>query len=134
MLLRCQALTHTDTRTVRPLCVAVFREYGLPNAIRTDNGPPFASVGIGGLSELSVWWTKLGIRPDRITPGRPQENRRHKRMHRTLKLDAATPPHNDLKAQRDSRAPTTRRQILVSALRSGLGYQLSPLAERSVPY
>ena len=99
MLLRCQALDHTDTRTVKPLCVALFREYGLPNAIRTDNGPPFASVGIGGLSELSVWWTKLGIRPERITPGRPQENGRHERMHRTLKLDAATPPQNDLKAQ-----------------------------------
>jgi len=99
MLLRCQALDHTDTRTVKPLCVALFREYGLPNVIRTDNGPPFASVGIGGLSELSVLWIKLGIRPERITPGRPQENGRHERMHRTLKLDATTPPQNNLKAQ-----------------------------------
>ncbi len=99
MLLRCQALGHTDARTVKPLWVAIFREYGLPNAIRTDNGPPFASVGIGGLSELAVWWIKLGIRPERITPGRPQENGRHERMHRTLKLDATTPPQNDLKAQ-----------------------------------
>ena len=99
MLLRCQALTHPDARAVKPLWVALFREYGLPNAIRTDNGPPFASVGLGGLSELSVWWIRLGIRPERIKPGEPQENGRHERMHRTLKFDAATPPQNDLRAQ-----------------------------------
>lgn len=99
MLLRCQALAHPNARAVKPIWVALFREYGLPNAIRTDNGPPFASVGLGGLSELSVWWIKLGIRAERIKPGCPQENGRHERMHRTLKLDAATPPQNDLKAQ-----------------------------------
>ena len=99
MLLRCQALSRPDAKTVKPLWVALFREYGLPDAIRTDNGSPFASVGLGGLSELSVWWIKLGIRPERIKPGRPQENGSHERMHRTLKSDALTPPQNDLRAQ-----------------------------------
>ncbi|EMN46555.1 integrase core domain protein, partial [Leptospira weilii str. LNT 1234] len=59
-----------------------FREYGLPNAIRTDNGVPFAA-GLG-MSLLSTWWIKLGILPERIRPGKPQENGRHERMHRTL--------------------------------------------------
>jgi transposase InsO family protein len=99
MLLRCQALSNTDTRTVRPLWVATFREYGIPSAIRTDNGPPFATNGLGGLSELSIWWIKLGIRPERIRPGCPQENGRHERMHRTLKSDATAPPQSNLAAQ-----------------------------------
>jgi len=99
MLLRCQALKRTDTKTVKPLWVALFREYGLPEVIRTDNGPPFASLGLGGLSQLAIWWIKLGIRPERITPGRPQENGRHERMHRTLKADATEPPQYDINSQ-----------------------------------
>jgi hypothetical protein len=62
----------------------VFREYGLPEAIRTDNGSPFASVALGGLTRLSTWWIQLGIRPERIEPGKPEQNGRHERMHRTL--------------------------------------------------
>jgi transposase InsO family protein len=57
----------------------------MPQAIRTDNGAPFASRTIGGLSRLAVWWIKLGIRPERIEPGMPQQNGRHEQMHRTLK-------------------------------------------------
>jgi hypothetical protein len=78
---------------------AAFREYGLPEAIRTDNGEPFASVGLGGLSSLSVWWIKLGIRPERIRPGKPQQNGRHERMHRTLKQATAQPPAATQRAQ-----------------------------------
>ena len=71
----------------------------MPRAIRSDNGPPFASVGAGGLSRLSVWWLKLGIRPERIAPGKPQQNGRHERMHGTLKAATATPPAATLAAQ-----------------------------------
>lgn len=98
-LLRCQAVRHVDERCARPLIEATFREFGLPRAIRSDNGPPFASVGVGGLSRLSVWWIKLGIRPERITPGRPCENGRHERLHGTLKRDACEPPASNRRAQ-----------------------------------
>ncbi len=92
-LLRCQGLPAIDGARVRPLVEATFREYGLPHAIRSDNGPPFASTGVGGLTPLTVWWVKLGITPERITPGRPDQNGRHERMHRTLKHETVTPPH-----------------------------------------
>ena len=98
-LLRCQSLKHADTFYTRPLFEAAFREYGLPQYIRTDNGTPFASLGIGGLSELSVWWIKLGIRPERIEPGKPTQNGRHERMHRTLKQQTAQPPRGNLREQ-----------------------------------
>jgi putative transposase len=98
-LLRCQSLTETDAAIVRPLFEAAFREHGLPCALRTDNGPPFASTGLGGLTPLSVWWIKLGILPDRIAPGKPSENGRHERLHRTLKAETATPPAATLRAQ-----------------------------------
>jgi len=98
-LLRCQAVKRPDLFYTKPLFDATFREFGLPDAIRIDNGPPFASVGIGGLSELSIWWIKLGIRPERIQPGKPAENGRHERMHRTLKMEATQPPQSNLRAQ-----------------------------------
>ena len=98
-LLRCQAVRRVDTRCARPLFEATFREYGLPRAIRSDNGPPFASCSAGGLSQLSVWWIKLGIRPERITPGQPQENGRHERLHGTLAVDACRPPAANRRAQ-----------------------------------
>ena len=88
-LLRCQAVAKTDTERVRAIFEAAFREYGLPEAIRTDNGPPFASSAVGGLSRLAVWWIKLGIVPERIEAGHPEQNGRHERMHRTLKQDCA---------------------------------------------
>jgi len=76
-----------------------FRNYGLPASIRTDNGTPFAGRGITGLSRLSVWWIMLGIRPERIQCGKPQQNGRHERMHRTLKEETATPAMADMKRQ-----------------------------------
>jgi transposase InsO family protein len=98
-VLRCRALTDTRSDTVRPLCEAAFREYGLPWAIRSDNGPPFASRGIGGLSRLSVWWLRLEIVPERIDAGHPEQNGRHERMHRTLKAETASPPARTIRAQ-----------------------------------
>jgi putative transposase len=98
-LLRCQAVARPDEENVRPIFEAAFKEHGLPLAIRSDNGPPFASPGVGGLSRLAVWWIKLGIRPERIVAGKPQQNGRHERVHRTLKHEAATPPAASLPAQ-----------------------------------
>ena len=71
-------------------------ERGLPQAIRTDNGAPFASTGLGGLSRLSAWFIKLGIRPERIAKAHPEQNGRHERMHRTLKESTAMPPQASL--------------------------------------
>jgi transposase InsO family protein len=91
-LLRCRVTEKADGIHVRAVMEAMFREYGLPEAMRTDNGPPFASPAPGGLSRLSMWWLRLGIRHERITPGCPEQNGRHERMHRTLKQDTANPP------------------------------------------
>jgi len=107
---RCDPLTITDqmsrylievriaaptTAGVKAAMVRVFAEAGLPDAIRSDNGPPFGSTGAGGLSSLSVWLLKLGIEPRYIPPSSPQDNGRHERMHRTLKKEtAATPAHH----------------------------------------
>jgi len=98
-LLRCQAVARPDTTHVWPILDAAFREYGLPLRLRSDNGPPFATIGAGGLSRLSVKVIKAGVVPERITPGKPQENGRHERMHLTLLQDTADPPAATLRAQ-----------------------------------
>ncbi len=98
-LLRCQAVEKMDTARVQAIFEAAFREYGLPQAIRTDNGAPFASPALAGLSRLAVWWIKLGIVPERIEAGHPEQNGRHERMHRTLKQEVATPPAQDRRTQ-----------------------------------
>jgi transposase InsO family protein len=98
-LLKCEALGEPKTQPVREHFERAFRAYGMPQRIRTDNGPPFASVGLGGLSDLSVWFVKLGITPERIEPGRPEQNGRHERMHRTLKQETAMPPKETMAAQ-----------------------------------
>lgn len=87
-----QSTKDTQAESVMPVFEKAFREFGLPWRIRTDNGAPFASKAIGGLSRLSIWWVKLGITPERIEPGQPQQNGRHERMHRTLKAETARPP------------------------------------------
>jgi len=86
---------------VQPVFVAAFRSYGLPLAIRSDNGSPFGSTGAGGLTRLSAWWLKLGIRPHFIHPASPQENGRHERMHRTLKAQTTRPPARNASNQQD---------------------------------
>lgn len=101
-LLRCRAVDKTNGDAVQAQFTAAFQEFGLPRAIRTDNGPPFASVGLAGLSRLSVWLVHLGIRPERIRPGHPEENGIHERMHRTLKQQTAKPPKRTLRAQQDA--------------------------------
>jgi putative transposase len=98
-LLSCQALPGTHGVPTRQVFERLFRRYGLPERLRTDNGVPFASLGTAGLSRLSIWWIRLGIVPERITPGRPQQNGRHERMHRTLKRAATQPPGANLRAQ-----------------------------------
>ncbi|KKL94590.1 hypothetical protein LCGC14_1863160 [marine sediment metagenome] len=108
-LLRCQNLRGTSGRAARPIFEAAFREYGLPRAIRSDNGAPFASRAVAGLSGLSVWWIKLGILPERIQPGKPQQNGRHERMHLTLKQETARPPASTFGKQQ--RRFDTFRQI-----------------------
>lgn len=101
-LLRCQAMASPDYDHVQPVFEAAFRAYGLPVAIRTDNGAPFATTTVGGLSRLSIWWLKLGIIPERIAPGHPEQNGRHERMHRTLKRETATPPQRNRRAQQQA--------------------------------
>lgn len=96
-LLLCRALPRPRYGEVQPWFEWVFRESGLPEVIRTDNGAPFASLALGGLSQLSKWWIKLGIKPERIQPGKPAQNGRHERMHKTLK--EAVPPQSDLREQ-----------------------------------
>jgi putative transposase len=98
-LLRCQAMGRTDTAHVWPVLEAAFREFGLPHRLRSDNGPPFASRGAGGLSQLSVKVIKAGVLPERIAPGKPQQNGRHERMHLTLLQDTAKPPAGSLREQ-----------------------------------
>jgi putative transposase len=98
-LLSVKAVAKAGYADCRSELERVFRQYGLPRAIRSDNGAPFASVGVTGLSRLAVWWLKLGIMPERIEPGRPEQNGRHERMHKTLKAECATPPMADRQAQ-----------------------------------
>lgn len=99
MLLACQALPQTDTGHVRPVLERLFQEYGLPGVIRTDNGAPFAAKGAGGLSPLAIWWIKLGILPERIRPGHPEENGRLERLHATLGQATMHPLADTLAAQ-----------------------------------
>ena len=99
-LLGCRGRHSTSYEGARPVFETLFREYGLPQQILTDNGCPFSnSTALGGLSLLSVWWIRLGIHPVRIEPGCPAQNGRHERMHRTLKAEATRPPAGNLSAQ-----------------------------------
>jgi len=91
-LLACHSMPNTNFLETQAVFTRVFREHGLPERIRTDNGIPFASTGRAGLSQLSIWWLRLGIIPERIAPGRPDQNGRHERMHRTLKSTLPSPP------------------------------------------
>lgn len=98
-LLGCQALHSTSVAEAKPVFVRVFKEFGLPRRIRTDNGVPFATNTLGRLSQLSAWWVRLGILPEFIEPGKPQQNGRHERMHRTLKAETTRPSAANLSAQ-----------------------------------
>jgi transposase InsO family protein len=101
-LLACQRLAGTQLVPTKKVFEALFREFGLPWRIRSDNGVPFASNSPGGLTQLSIWWIKLGIMPERIEPGKPQQNGRHERMHRTLKAATAIPPAQTAQLQQEA--------------------------------
>ena len=98
-LVRVVAVERMDTEHVWAVLDAAFREFGLPKAMRSDNGAPFASTGAGGLSALSVRLIKAGVMPERIAPASPQQNGRLERLHLTLKQDTASPPAASLRAQ-----------------------------------
>jgi putative transposase len=98
-LLGCRALPSTAVAGAKPLFTRLFQEYGLPQFIRTDNGVPFATNTLARLSRLSAWWVRLGILPQLIEPGRPQQNGRHERMHKTLKNEATRPPAHAMNSQ-----------------------------------
>ena len=98
-LLGCQGLASTAVDEAKPIFTRLFKEYGLPKRIRTDNGVPFATNTLARLSTLSAWWVRLGIRPELIEPGRPAQNGRHERMHRTLKAETTRPAAGSLAAQ-----------------------------------
>ena len=98
-LLGCQGHPEISLERTKEHFEGLFREYGLPQRIRSDNGAPFASNALARLSRLSVWWIKLGIYPELIEPGQPQQNGIHERMHRTLKAEATIPPESSLKRQ-----------------------------------
>jgi transposase InsO family protein len=98
-LLGCQALASTRGEDAKPVFTRLFQEFGLPKRIRTDNGVPFATHTLARLSQLSAWWVRLGILPELIEPGHPQQNGRHERMHRTLKAETTRPPASTRRAQ-----------------------------------
>jgi transposase InsO family protein len=98
-VLRCDALLGRTTDATRRRFERAFAEYGLPERIRSDNGGPFASPGLGGLSQLSVWWMRLGIIPERIAPGHPEQNGSHEQFHSVLKAETARPPAPTATAQ-----------------------------------
>lgn len=95
-LLKCEAMIDTTGSDVMAHFERAFEEFGLPRQIRTDNGPPFASLAPGGLSMLSVWWIKLGIKPVRIEPGKPHQNGRHERIHRTMLVEMGGPAQDEI--------------------------------------
>lgn len=99
-LLGCTALTTTEITSTQKIFVRLFREYGLPRVLRTDNGVPFAQANaLGRLGRLALWWVRLGIRPEHIKPATPSENGAHERLHKTLKAAAIKPASNSIRAQ-----------------------------------
>jgi putative transposase len=98
-LLGCQGLSSTRCAESKPVFTRLFKEHGLPRRIRTDNGVPFATNTLARLSQLSAWWVRLGVLPELIEPGKPQQNGRHERMHRTLKAETTRPPANSCRGQ-----------------------------------
>lgn len=101
-LLGCRGLYSTAHDGAQPVFKRLFQEYGLPESMLSDNGVPFATTAIGRLSRLSIWWIRLGIQPLLIEPGRPSQNGRHERMHKTLKQETTRPPASAMRSQQRS--------------------------------
>jgi len=100
-VLACEGMAAVSDEEARDVCMRLFREVGLPTAIRSDNGAPFASTGLAGLTKLSALWLRLGIARDRIRPAHPEENGQHERMHRTLKAETTRPARRNLLQQQE---------------------------------
>jgi transposase InsO family protein len=100
-ILGCEAMTAISDEASRETCEEIFRRYGLPKAMRSDNGVPFASTGLANLTQLSAYWLRLGIELERIRPAHPEENGQHERMHRTLKFETTRPPRTNLLQQQE---------------------------------
>lgn len=137
-LIGTTALSSTALIPVQVAFTRHFEEFGLPRVIRTDNGIPFASPqAIGRLSRLSVWWLKLGVRPERIRPAHPQENGKHERMHKTLKAEATRPPSEGLTDQQKrldrfrSEYNTERPHESLDQATPASCYRVSPRAYRT---
>ena len=135
-LLGCEAHQRPCRQEAQPSLERLFLERGLPERIRSDNGSPFASTRAGRLSRLSVWWLKLGIVPERIEPGKPQQNGKHERMHRTLKAETARPPAANQRRQQ-RRFDRFRKEYNEQRPHEALGQQppqtVYEPAERSYP-
>lgn len=100
-ILGCDAMAAISDEEARESCEEIFRRYGLPKAMRSDNGVPFASTGLANLTKLSAYWLQLGIELERIRPAHPEENGQHERMHRTLKFETTRPPRTNLLQQQE---------------------------------
>lgn len=100
-ILGCEGMGAISDEAARDVCEEIFRTHGLPEVVRSDNGVPFASTGLGGLTRLSVFWLRLGIQLERIRPAHPEDNGRHERMHRTLKFETARPARANLLQQQE---------------------------------
>lgn len=135
-LLACQALPGTQLEPCKIVFTRLFKQYGLPRRIRSDNGVPFASHTLGRLSRLSAWWVRLGVIPEFIEPGKPQQNGRHERMHRTLKDETTKPPAANGRAQQ-RKFNTFRREFNEDRPHEGLDMntpaQLYHPSEREMP-
>ena len=118
----CCRIVEPRERGVRPWFERSFRAYGVPRALRTDNGAPFASTGPARLTRLSVWWLKLGIQLDRIDPGHPEQNGRHERFHLTLQQETTQPPAPTARAQQQ-RFDRMRGQFNTERPHEALGQQ-----------
>jgi hypothetical protein len=122
-LLACSGLSSVEQLGVIPIFTELFDQFGLPAAIRTDNGVPFATSAVAGLSKLNVYWLKLGIAHQRIAPGRPEQNGRHERMHRTLKAKTTRPAEADMAAHQ-ARFNAFRQEYTTERPHEALGMQV----------
>jgi hypothetical protein len=100
-ILGCEGMGAISDEIARDVCESIFRTHGIPNVMRSDNGVPFSSTGLAGLTQLSVYWIRLGITLERIRPASPQENGQHERMHRTLKAETTRPARSNLLQQQE---------------------------------
>jgi transposase InsO family protein len=100
-ILGCEGMAAISDEAAREACEEIFHRYGLPKAMRSDNGAPFASAGLANLTQLSAFWMRLGIELERIRPAHPEENGQHERMHRTLKAETTRPPRTNLLQQQE---------------------------------